>query len=220
MSNAVAIPVPSTALADRLRTTVAPDVPGDSAGKVFLRFDFQTGKWTAGKEQENVTGVEALINTASIGHGWTMWVAGSPRKAIVSFDQPMPAAMPPEGQTYPQEARVLAGAFTDGSGEFVFETNSLGGRNGVDAIIKQVIIRAQQGHETFLYPVVELSAGSYTHKTHGRVIHTPKFEILDWADINGVRENQAMIATATDADDEDDYEKEVVETPVRRRRSV
>lgn len=219
MANEVAIPVPSTALADRLRTTVAPDVPGDSAGKMFLRFDFQTGKWTCGKEQHNVTGIEALVNTASIGHGWTMWVAGTPKKAIVPFDQPMPTAMPPEGQVYPQEARVLAGAFTDGSGEFVFETNSLGGRNGVDAIIKQVILRAQQGHETFLYPVVELGSGSYTHKTHGRVIHTPKFEILDWADINGVRENQNMITGAVA--DEDEYEEEEVEqAPVRRRRSV
>jgi hypothetical protein len=217
MSNAVAIPVPSTALADRLRTTVAPDVPGDSAGKMFLRFDFQTGKWTAGKEQHNVTGEEALINTAAIGHGWTMWVAGTPKKAIVSFDQPLPQAMPPEGQVYPQEARVLAGAFTDGSGEFVFETNSLGGRNGVDAIIKQVILRAQQGHDIFLYPVVELSSSSYTHKTHGRLIHTPTFAIIDWADINGVRENQQMIAA--DPGDEDE-EEEIVQEPVRRRRSV
>jgi hypothetical protein len=218
MSNAVAIPVPSTALADRLRTTVAPDVPGDSSGKVFLRFDFQTGKWTAGKEQEDVTDIECLVNTASIGHGWTMWVAGTPKKAIVPFDQPMPQAMQPEGQVYPQEARVLAGAFADGSGEFVFETNSLGGRNGVDQVIKQVIIRAQQGHETFLYPVVELSSSSYTHKTHGRVIHTPVFKILEWADINGVREGQGMIAGTVEPEEEE-YEDEPA--PVtRRRRSV
>lgn len=218
MSNQVAIPVPSTALADRLRTTVAPNVPGDSAGKVFLRFDFQTGKWTCGKEQEDVTGLEAIINTATIGIGWTMWVAGTPKKSIVPFDQPLPPAMPPEGQVFPQEARVLAGAFTDGSGEFVFETNSLGGRNGVDAIIKQVILRAQQGHETFLYPVVEFSSSSYTHKTHGRLIHTPLFAIIAWADINGVREDQNMITGAVA--DEDDFEEEIEQAPVRRRRSV
>ncbi|MFM1752273.1 MAG: hypothetical protein RL119_1235, partial [Actinomycetota bacterium] len=104
-----------------------------------------------------------------------------------------------------------------GSGEFIFETNSLGGRNGVDAIIKQVILRAQAGQEIFLYPVVLLSSSSYTHKTHGRLINTPVFSIIDWADINGVREGQAMIGNEPDDDFE---EEEVVQEPVRRRRTV
>ena len=217
MSNAVAIPVPSSALASRLRTAVAPTTGADNAGKAYLRFDFQTGKWTCGREQDDVTDMEALINTASIGHGWTMWVAGTPKKVIAPFDQDLPVAMPPEGTVQPQEARVLSGAFTDGSGEFIFETNSLGGRNGVDAIIKQVILRAQAGQEIFLYPVVLLSSSSYTHKTHGRLINTPVFSIIDWADINGVREGQAMLAN----EPEDDFEEEeVVQEPVRRRRTV
>lgn len=213
MNTQVAIPTPSTALADRLRTAVPPNVPGDQAGRMFLRFDFQSGKWTCGKEQEDVTGLEALVNTASIGHGWTMWVGGTPKKVIAPFDQPMPQAMPPEGQVFPQEARVLAGAFTDGSGEFVFETNSLGGRNGVDAIIKAVILRAQQGHETFLYPVIALQSSSYTHKTHGRLIYTPMFNILDWADINGVREAQGMIGN----DDDEAEQPQAAPRPTRRR---
>lgn len=217
MSNAVAIPVPSSALASRLRTAVAPTTASDNAGKAYLRFDFQTGKWTCGKEQDDVTDIEALINTASIGHGWTMWVAGTPKKVMAPFDQDLPMAMPPEGNVQPQEARVLSGAFTDGSGEFIFETNSLGGRNGVDAIIKAVIVRAQAGHETFLYPVVLLSSSSYTHKTHGRLIHTPVFSIVDWADINGVREGQGMIGNDPDEDLEED---EVVQQPTRRRRTV
>ena len=220
MSNAVAVPVPSSALATRLRTAVAPTTPADQAGKVYLRFDFQTGKWTAGKEQVDVTDVEALINTASIGHGWTMWVAGTPKKVMAPFDQDMPMAMPPEGNVQPQEARVLSGAFLDeDGGEFIFETNSLGGRNGVDAIIKQVILRAQAGQEIFLYPVVLLSSSSYVHKTHGRVINTPVFSIIDWADINGVREGQAMIGSEPDEEIDDD-EEEVVQQPVRRRRTV
>jgi hypothetical protein len=218
MSNAVAIPTPSTALADRLRTTAAPQVTGETTGKVFLKFDFQSGKWTCGKEQEEVTGDEAIINTASIGHGWTMWIAGTPKKNIASFDQPLPFPMAPEGNVQPQEARVLSGAFTADGLEFIFETNSLGGRNCVDAVIKQVIVRAQSGQEIFLYPVVELSSGSYTHKTHGRLIYTPQFTIIDWADINGVRENQAMIANEPD-EDEEEAEK-VVQEPPRRRRSV
>jgi hypothetical protein len=219
MSNAIAIPTPSTALADRLRGTVAPQVSGESSGKVYLRFDFQTGKWTCGKEQEDVTGVEALINTQTIGHGWTMWINGAPKKSIVSFDQPLPMPMAPEGNVQPQEARVLSGAFLDDGLEFIFETNSLGGRNAVDAIIKQVIVRAQQGQEVFLYPVVQLAHGSYTHKTHGRVINTPLFTVIDWADINGVRESQALIGSAPEEDLEEEPE-EIVEQPVRRRRTV
>jgi|DEB19_MinimDraft_3_1074340.scaffolds.fasta_scaffold85784_1 hypothetical protein len=217
--NQVAIPTPSTALADRLRTTVAPQTPGDQAGKVYLRFDFQTGKWTCGKEQHDVTDVEALINTASIGHGWTMWVAGTPKKVMAPFDQPIPQAMPPEGQVFPQEARVLSGAFIDeDGGEFIYETNSLGGRNGVDAIIKQVIIRAQQGQETFLYPVVLLTSSSYTHKTHGRIIHTPVFSVVDWADINGVREGQAMLSVDDSDESAEDLGQAQDEALSRRRR--
>lgn len=217
--NQVAIPTPSTALADRLRTTVAPQTPGDQAGKVYLRFDFQTGKWTAGKEQADVTDIEALINTASIGHGWTMWVAGTPKKVMAPFDQPIPPAMPPEGQVFPQEARVLSGAFIDeDGGEFIYETNSLGGRNGVDSIIKQVIVRAQQGQETFLYPVVLLTSSSYTHKTHGRLIHTPVFQVIDWADINGVREGQAMLSVDDAGDDDDADLQEAQDAAMNRRR--
>lgn len=209
--NAVAIPVPSSALAQRLKAAPVPQGATDQ-GKAFLKFDFQTGNWLLGKEQENVSSCEVLINTASIGHGWTMWVAGTPKKSIVSFDQPLPPPMQPEGQVYPQEARVLTGAFTDGSGEFIFETNSLGGRNGVDGIIKQVIVRAQAGHETFLYPIVTLDYSAYTHKTHGRTINTPVFHVVAWADINGVREGQQAIAAepAPQAEPE----------PTRRRRSV
>lgn len=216
MNTQIAIPTPSTALADRLRTTVAPSVPGEDSGKAFLRFDFQTGKWTCGREQEDVTGLECVVNTASIGHGWTMWVAGKPKKTIAPFDQPIPQPMPAEGTAQPQEARVLAGAFADGSGEFLFETNSLGGRNSVDAIIKAVITRAQQGHEIFLYPVVILSSSSYTHKTHGRVINTPAFSILEWADINGVREHQAMLESDEMASDEAEV-AQAAPAPSRRR---
>jgi hypothetical protein len=215
-ANVPAVPVASSALAARLSKTQAPVSRSGNAGKSFLKFDFNTGEWYCGRDETDVTGDSVIINTASIGHGWILWSGGAPKKIVVPFDQELPEAMPAEGQNTPSEARVLAGGFVDSGDQFVFETNSLGGRNGVDAVITEVIDRAQQGEQVFLYPIATLVSASYTHKSHGRVIHTPTFKITAWADVNGVREDQGQLTH------QDVIEPPVDENqaPTRRRRTV
>lgn len=215
MSN-VPVPVASNALAERFRQVPPPATGG--AGKMFLRFDFQTGTWSCGKEQIDATDSEALVNIQTIGHGWSMWVNGAVKKNVVPFDQVLPQPMMPEAGASPQECRVLAGAFMDEEGgEFIYETNSLGGRNGVDGLIREIIMKVTSGEATFIFPLIQLSSAFYIHKTHGRKIFTPVFKIIGWADINGVRQGDTLL---TGPSDDADEAEETQEQPTRRRRSV
>lgn len=214
--NNVLVPVASTALAERFKH-VTPPATGGSAGKMFLRFDFQTGKWSCGKDQADATNAVALVNIQTIGHGWSMWVNGAVKKNVVPFDQVLPQPMMPEAGASPQECRVLAGAFMDEEGgEFLYETNSLGGRNGVDGLIREIIMKIQGGESTFIFPLIRLDSSFYIHKTHGRKIFTPSLAVIGWADVNGIRQGDVLL------EDQSAEVSEVTEqeAPTRRRRSV
>ncbi len=98
---------------------------GASAGKAFMKFAFQTGGFSFGRDQIDISGEEIVINTYSIQHGWTLWVNGSPQKELVPFSQDLPFPMEAQQGNTPTEARAFEARFADDEETIlVFETNS------------------------------------------------------------------------------------------------
>ena len=165
-----------------------------SAGsKAFLKFDFKSGDFCFGREAEDITGQKIVINTYSITHGWVMWVNGSPKKEMVAFNESLPAAPAPVAGNEASEGRGFEARFLgEESAETIlsFESNSYGGRQGVDSLLSEIKSRAMSGEQNFLFPVVQLTSSSYKSK-QGSTIHNPKFMIVDWLDLNGESETGA-----------------------------
>jgi len=147
------------------------------AGFSFLKMDFESGEWLLGQDGDIVTNEEVLINTTTIQHGWILWSGGRPNKAFVGFTQPLPPPMEAIGDDYPSEARSLQGALVDDGEMLAFDTNSYGGRKGVDVLLGKIKAHSAEGSQ-FLYPKVKLTSESYANKKRGgKLTYNPMFEI-------------------------------------------
>lgn len=201
----------ATSLAAALQESKVHETHAGNGSKAFLKFDFKTGDYFFGRDAEEVTGETIAVNTYSIQHGWTLWAAGKPTKRLAPFNQELPQPMESVGNDMPSESRAFEARFTDDEETIlVFETNSFGGRKGVDAILNAVKARAVSGETDYLFPVVELKSENYKSK-QGSTIHNPVFEIVGWMDANGEQEGNTK---AVEHQEEPEEEK----TPVRRRR--
>lgn len=180
----------ATGLAARVAKAKVPATANSGSGG-FLKFDFNSGEWTYGRDLDEVTNDLILINTNTICHGYILWHESKATKVLTTFDTDMPEAPAPKGSDQPSEARAFAAAFYDDGkpGEaMTFETNSFGGRKAVDGVIKLIIEQVTAGETINLYPLVKLTSESYRNKTyHNKLIHNPAFEIVGWCDQNGVR---------------------------------
>jgi len=186
-----------------------------NAGKAFLKFDFKDGSFAVGRDAEDVTGDSIIINTASIRHGWTLWANGTPTKVSAAFTQDLPEAPAPVGSDYPTESRSFEAAFPeeDDDSIIMFDSNSYGGRKGVDSILEAVQAKSAADDDTgFLFPIVTLDSEHYTAKKGG-VIHNPVFTITGWMDAQGNTED------GVEAPKLEVVEKEE-EAPKRRRRKA
>lgn len=160
------------------------------AGRAFIRFDFKTGNFYFGRDQEEITGEKIVVNTASFTHGWVLWVNGSAQKIMRSFVEQLPEPMPAVGHDQPTEARGFEARFEDDEDTIlVFESNSYGGRKGADTLLSAISLKSASGEKEFLYPVVELNSESYKAK-QGGTIHNPVFNVVDWVNADGVSENE------------------------------
>lgn len=182
------------------------------AGKAFMKFDFKSGSFNFGRDAQDITNEEILINTNTLSHGWVLWANGSATKNLVPFTNPLPLPMDAQAGAEPSEGRGFDACFLDDEHTtLVFETNSYGGRQGFDALFAQVRSKAIQGETEFLYPLVKLTSTNYKHK-QGNTIYNPSFEIVAWMDTNGNRQNEVSALEAPEAD-------KVEESAVRRRRA-
>lgn len=206
-------PTVNTASITDLSTALASSkVQGESSnsGKAFIRFDFKTGSFSFGRDQEDITGDEIIINTTSFVHGWVLWVNGSPQKVLRSFIEDLPPPMPNGADgSQPSESRGFEARFEDDPDTvLVFETSSYGGRAGCDKLLNAIRIRSAGGESEFLFPVVKLESESYKAK-QGGTIHNPVFEIVGWVNQAGEAEEQTAKLDAP-----------AEEEPVRRRRKA
>jgi hypothetical protein len=185
-----------------------------NAGMSFLKMDFESGDWFLGRDAEDVTGEAVLVNTESIGHGWILWSGGRPAKKMVSFTEALPMQMDSVGADTPAEARTFAGALFDDQTPLVFDTNSVGGRKGVDTLLGQIKAHASTG-SSYLYPLVKLSSESYANKQRGgKLVFNPVFEIEGWCNKDGNLEGGETDAIAPP---EGDAAPEQIKTQRRKR---
>jgi hypothetical protein len=161
------------------------------AGFSFLKMDFESGEWFLGQDAENVTNYDLLINTASIQHGWILWSGNRPNKTFTAFDQPLPQPMESIGDDHPSEARSFQGALIDDGEPLAFDTNSYGGRKGIDVLLGKIKAHSAEGSK-HLFPKVKLTSESYANKKRGgKLTYNPVFEILAWCDDEGNEEGEA-----------------------------
>lgn len=212
-----AIKTSAGGLAERLARAARPSVTASAGMTGFLKFDFQSGRYTFGRSQEEVTGDVVLVNTNTICHGWVIWSDSKATKVLDTIDNDLPAAPEPIGGNQPSEARALMGAFYDDGkpgDQLTFETNSFGGRKAVDSLFGEIQRRCIEGETVYLYPLVKLSSESYKNKNYmNKLIHNPVFEIQGWCDING---KQQVQTAAIEHDTE--VEEAAPAAPARRRR--
>lgn len=195
------------------------------AGFSFLKIDFESGEWLLGQDSDIVTGDEILVNTASIMHGWILWSGGRPNKSLVGFTQPLPTPMDSIGEDTPSEARSFQGALIDDGEPIAFDTNSYGGRKGVDVLLGKIKAHSAEGSK-HLYPKVKLTSESYANKKRGgKLVYNPVFEIVAWCDQDGNEEGKApaqvedkSAAGKTDSAPADNTDPAATEQPKRQRR--
>jgi len=181
-----------------------------TGAKAFIRFDFKTGEFSFGRDNEDITESEIVVNTTSFCHGWVLWVNGTPSKVMRSFVENLPDPMPnsPTGDS-PSEARGFEARFADDPETvLMFETSSYGGRKGCDTLLNQIRARSAGGETEYLFPVVKLESESYRSK-QGSKIHNPLFTVVGWVNQAGDRQNVAK-----------QIEEQVEEPVVRRRRNA
>lgn len=184
------------------------------SGKAFIQFDFKTGSFVFGREKEDISGDEIIVNTASFQHGWTIWANGKPNKQLVGFTEPLPIQPEPIDGNTASEARSFEARFSDDEDTILsFDTNSYGGRKGCDTLLNAIKVKATSGTE-YLFPIVTLDNESYK-STQGGIIHNPVFTVVGWVNQNGEKEGgdaPSLIEQELDAAVED--------APKRRRRKV
>ena len=154
------------------------------AGFSFMRIDFETGEWSIGQDGDIITNEEILVNTTTIQHGWILWSGGRPEKLMVGFTQELPVPMASIGDDYPSEGRSFQAAIVDDGEMIAFDTNSYGGRKGVDKLLSE--IKSNAAGNKRLYPLVKLSSESYANsKRGGKETFNPIFEVIRWCDQDG-----------------------------------
>ena len=185
----------STNLASMLAETKVAE-SNTSQGKAFLKFDFKSGDFAYGRDAEEITGETIVINTYSIQHGWTLWANGTPKKVSAPFNAELPEPMAPIDGNSPTESRSFEACFQDDPDTIlVFDSNSHGGRTGVNKVLDQIKARAVSGEGEYLFPKVKLSSDSYKAK-QGATVHNPVFKIVGWLNLDG--EEQSSTAKLED----------------------
>ncbi len=179
-----------------------------AGGKAFLKFDFKSGDFAFGRDLEDITGETIVVNTYSIQHGWTLWVNGSPQKVSAPFNEALPTPMEAQGGNSASESRSFEARFEDDAETIlVFDSNSHGGRSGVDSLLNAIKARAVSGETDFLFPKIKLESTSYKAK-QGSTVYNPKFNIVGWVNAEGVT-----------SEDKPEAVEDAEATPVRRRRA-
>lgn len=185
------------------------------SGKAFMKFDYKTGDYTFGRDHEEITDEEIVINTYSFIHGWVLWVNGKPTKINAPFTKELPPPPEPVAGNEAAESRGFEARFIDDDETIlVFEISSYGGRKGCDDLLNQIKARAGQGETRFLFPKVRLTSESYKAQ-QGGTIHNPVFEVVEWLDQEGnSQKDEKQLPPAA----EETQEAETEEAPPRRRR--
>jgi len=183
--------------------------PESLGGKAFLSYSGKMGKYSFGKDKENITGDVIVVNTPTLRHGWALWVDKSCTSKYVSFVHDLPAAPQEEPNKQgkmqsPAEARGFDAAFLDDKETIIsFETSTMGGRKAVDSVLNALKVKSASGEANFLFPVITLNENSY--EGNNGTVYNPVFKITDWMDQEGNLESgTAKLASPAEEEAEEE----------------
>lgn len=201
-------------LSQALQNEVKVKPTEDKSGQAFIKFDYKRGEFFYGRDAVEITQDEIIVNTDTLAHGWILWHQGKAEKELVSVFAPLPEAMESKDEDHPSEARGFMAAFPDDADtKLVFESNSYGGRKGVDALLNSIRAKSMEGETEYLYPVVKLTSESYKHPKG--LVHNPIFEVVGWVNRDLQRQGEAVKQVESKPEAEPEVE---AAAPVRRRR--
>lgn len=211
----------------------ASHAPEAGGSKLFLKLNQDDGAWTYGAENDEVDPDDVFaINPFSLRKGYVAWadpkLNGGKREKLGEVMGPLaePPAMPTAdhsakgGRWAEQYGFDLVGLSEDVDGvEVVYHTNSDGGAKAFAGLYEAIAGRPSREH---CFPIVRLKSESYKNRSYGRTIHTPIFEVVDWANmqrqcLKGTVKAPEAAATAPEADASASKSQEN-EAPRRRRR--
>lgn len=203
---------------DHLKASVNAAVetlPTRAAGEQYLRFT-QTppiGRWSYGAEGYVIEGDERfVINANSLQHGWILWTSrGDKKQAMAPISQPHPdqseVCNPSQLNADDQlsEGRSFRLVDLAEGTSFIYETNTLGGRDAWGSVLQALAAQLQSGETQFIHPVVELG-GAQPYTRNGRTVYKPAFNLIGFADEDGNLESETPKLAA-----------EVPEEPVKKK---
>ena len=173
----------------------APATEVTGGGRAFIGFDPTNGNYHFGKDKEDITNTKIMVNTPSFTHGYVLWLNRVPTKLSVHFTQDMPVPMAsvpaptrqdPNAMAHPSEMRGFEARFADDENTILdYNTNTFGGRQGCDTLLKAIKLRSGSGEAEYLYPVISLESESYMNQHQGKLIFNPVFRIDGWVNSAG-----------------------------------
>jgi len=190
----------------------------------YLKFD--KGAWFFGAESDELKdGTLLAFNPFTIQYGYVCWTnysdaekrAGKKNEllgeVLLPMTEPLPALSTLENYGWPWAQQIaMDAAVIDGAhkgAQLIYKTSSFGGRRAISALIDAIFTRLAED-QRFTTPIVKIGCERYKHKNpEFGMIANPVFDIVDWADKDGVRvgSNESVAETSVAA-----------ESPRRRRR--
>lgn len=143
--------------------------------------------WVIGKDGEGVENDDEFIVVLEAStHGYVAWHGGRPefkkmipiRENLATIKLPSPDTIKAKHGIEDARGIVMMGTGAWQGEKVAFETNSSGGRETIEDMLRLVNQRMAAG-DPALYPLVRLSSTSYNHAEHGRIVK-PVITVVGW----------------------------------------
>ena len=143
--------------------------------------------WVVGKEKDEVPLDEPLVvHPGRFTHGVVAWHGGMPEfqemipvnQSLSTIRLPDPSSLKAKNGLENARGMALAGMDEFFGVQMEFSSNSRGGREAIEALIKAVKAKSVEVGEV-MFPVINLDTDGYNHREHGPITK-PLFHVIEW----------------------------------------